>query len=192
MERLHPAERAHAVKLRRFRLVQYVGGRLAMQSALRQIGVAQSAVLSDARGAPVLPPGTTGSISHKRTIAVAMVCLSKGHTLGVDIEDYGPARLAIAPKVLRPEELDAIAHLPDPQRWMATLLRFSIKESIYKALDPWVRRFVDFHEAHVVPDLAGRANVTLHLARKEGPFTVDARYEWLRGRLLTSVRIRNT
>ena len=34
------------------------------------------------------------------------------------------------------------------------------------------------------------AVVELALAQGEGPFDVDARYEWLRGRILTSVRIR--
>ena len=47
-----------------------------------------------------------------------------------------------------------------------------------------------FHEAEVEPDLDGAAVVKLVLTGGEGPFEVDARYEWLQGRLLTSVRIR--
>ena len=110
--------------------------------------------------------------------------------LGVDIENYRPERMSVLPKVLRPEELAAIEALPEQDRWLAALLRFSIKESIYKAIDPYVRRYVGFQEALVVPDLEGRAMVTMFLERDEGPFAIDARYLWLEGRLLTSVRIR--
>ncbi len=70
------------------------------------------------------------------------------------------------------------------------MLRFSIKESIYKALDPYVHRYVGFHEAEVHPDLQGTARVELRLKNGEGPLQVDARYHWIRGRILTSVRIR--
>ncbi|MEZ4241894.1 MAG: 4'-phosphopantetheinyl transferase superfamily protein, partial [Myxococcota bacterium] len=87
-------------------------------------------------------------------------------------------------------ELEAIADLDDGRRWIALLVRFSIKESIYKALDPYVSRYVGFHEAQVDPDLQGAARVELFLTQGEGPFTVEARYEWLHGRLVTSARIR--
>ena len=73
---------------------------------------------------------------------------------------------------------------------MGVLLRFSIKEAIYKAVYPYVRRYVDFSEAHVTPDPDGQAEVTLRLSQGEGPFRVEARYYWLDGRVLSTVRIR--
>ena len=119
-----------------------------------------------------------------------MVASADLGTLGVDVEEYTPVRKNIAGAILTETEISDIAELDDQRRWIATLMRFSIKESIYKAIDPYVNRYVGFHEAQVTPDLHGRAAVSLHLARGEGPFAVDARYGWLRGRLLTSVRIR--
>ncbi len=189
LSRLHPAEAKHAVTLGGFRQVQFVGGRLALRAARQQVSAPLSPVLSDPRGTPLGPPGWTVSVSHKRTIAVAMVARTHDGTLGVDIEDPGPARLGIADRILRPEELAAIADLDDTHRWNAILLRFSIKESIYKALDPYVRRYVGFLEARVTPDVNGRADVQLELKKEEGPFLVNARHAWLHGRLLTSVRI---
>lgn len=188
--RLHPAEAEYARTLRGHRQVQFVGGRLALRSACEQLGVRPGPLLSDARGAPVLPAGLVGSVSHKRDLAVGMVAGPEEGTLGVDVEDYLPARPAIASHVLTPAEQAAIEHLPELRRWIAMLLRFSIKESIYKALDPYVRRYVGFQEAEVTPGLDGEAAVVLRLAQGEGPFEVDARYHWLHGRLLTSVRIR--
>jgi enterobactin synthetase component D len=186
---LADAEARHAVTLGGYRQVQFVGGRIALREARRQLGAPLGPVLPDARGTPVLPAGFVGSVSHKRDLAIAMVALDDGRTLGVDLEDHGPARPTIAPRVLRPVELEAVDGLPPSRAWIQTVLRFSIKESIYKAIDPWVRRFVGFDEAEVHPDLAGRAEVKMHLAHGEGPFDIEARYAWWRGRLLTSVRI---
>lgn len=187
---LPPAEAAHAAGLRGYRQGQFVGGRIALRQALGHLGVRPGALLSLERGAPALPNGIVGSISHKRDLAIAMVARDQGWTLGVDLEDYAPERLRIAKAVLRPEELEAIEPLADRERWIELVLRFSIKESIYKALDPYVNRYVSFHEASVSPDLEGRAAVQLHLEKGEGPFEVEARYHWLWGRIVTSVRIR--
>jgi 4'-phosphopantetheinyl transferase EntD len=111
-------------------------------------------------------------------------------TLGVDVEDYRPMRLSIQDSILRPEEVERIAALPDERRWISIMLTFSVKESIYKALDPFVQRYIGFHEASVELDLQGRADVTLHLAQGEGPFAVDARFAWLHGRVVSTVRAR--
>lgn len=138
----------------------------------------------------MIPSSLAGSISHKRDLAIGMASQSANGTVGVDLEDYAPARPGIASHVLSEAEQAAIAELPENRRWIALLVRFSIKESVYKALDPYVHRYVGFHEAMVDPDLQGSARVELNLANGEGPFEVDARYEWLYGRLMTSVRIK--
>jgi len=192
LARLHPEEATHAVTLRKYRQVQFVGGRLALRQALEQMGAPTVAALSDDRGAPVLPKGFVGSISHKRDLAVAMVARAAHGSVGVDLEDYAPARNGIADRILVAEEIAAMEALPEDRRWIALVLRFSIKEAIYKAIDPFVRRYVDFHEAIVHPDLHGHAEVRLALAQGEGPFDVEARYEWLHGRIVTSVRIRRS
>ena len=161
-----------------------------MASALTQLGERPFAVLPNDRGAPLLPEGVAGSISHKSTLAVAMVARSAMGTLGVDLESPTPSRMTVAPRVLVPEELAVVEALDEDRRWLEVLLRFSIKESVYKAVDPYVRRYVAFSEAHVTPDLHGAANVKLTLVKEEGPFTIDARWTWVRGWLITSVRIR--
>lgn len=190
LQRLPGPERDLARSMRGYRQVQFVGGRIALRAARRALGASLEPVLSDDRGRPIMPAGLVGSVSHKRTLAVAMVASADGSTLGADIEDYGPERLRILDRILRPEEMEAIAALPDARKWIAGVVTFSLKESIYKALDPYVSRYVDFQEAFVETQPSGRANVELHLTQGEGPFRVDARYEWWEGRILTSVRIR--
>ena len=74
--------------------------------------------------------------------------------------------------------LRAIDALPPELRWRGVVARFSIKESIYKAIDPFVQRYVGFKEAHVeLGDEASpvrEARVRLSLAQGEGPFAVAA------------------
>lgn len=189
LKRLHPVEAEHARTLRKYRQIQFVGGRLALRAAATHLGHPLEPVLSDNRGAPAVNSTWTASISHKRTLAVSAIALREGGTLGIDLEDYDPARPTITGKILTPAETEAIAELPDRRAWIATLLRFSIKESIYKALDPFLRRYIDFHEAEVWPNLDGTAQVTLKLRGEQTVFSVDARYDWFRGRIYSSVRI---
>jgi len=186
-----PAEEAeYARSLRAYRQVSFVGGRLALRTACVQLGDEPPPILPDDLGAPRLPEPFSGSISHKRTLAVGMVGQARNGTLGVDLEEYAPQRLNIATAILTDAEIETIEQLPENRRWIALLTRFSIKESIYKALNPHVRRYIDFKEAEVTPDLEGAATVRLRLANREGPFAIEARYEWFQGRLLTSVRAR--
>lgn len=194
---LHPVEAEHAVGLRGYRQAEFVGGRLALHAALTQLGAhpgahpgaAPGPILPDERGAPAMPAGLAGSVSHKRTLAVALVARRGLGSIGVDLEDIGPERAGIEARVLTEAEIARIADLPPERRWIEVLIRFSLKEAIYKALDPYVRRYVGFQEAEVHPHVDGHALVALNLAQGEGPFTVDARFEWLRGRLCSSVRI---
>jgi 4'-phosphopantetheinyl transferase EntD len=64
--RLHPKEREHALTLKGYRQVSFVGGRLAARAAANQLGVMLGATLPDKRGTPVWTSGLTGSIIHKR------------------------------------------------------------------------------------------------------------------------------
>lgn len=186
---LDPKEIEYARTLRGYRQVQFVGGRIALHQAASQIVGRHGPILPDDRGAPRMPKGLIGSASHKSDLAIGMVRRADGRSLGVDLEDYSPARMGIVSHVLTPAEQNDIESLPEDRRWIEVLLRFSIKESIYKAIDPFVRRYVGFDEAEVTLDLQGKADVKLHLKNGEGPFDVQARYEWLFGRIVTSVRI---
>ncbi len=189
LERLSPPEREHAQGLGGYRQVDWVGGRLALRQALDAMDQTSPALLVDDHGAPVLPPGVAGSVSHKRTMAVALAARHHHGSLGVDLEDLLPARPRIAERVLLPEEIEQLEGLPEDRLWTSIALRFSFKEAIYKALHPFVHRYVDFQEALVVPDLDLTARVELRLRNNEGPFDIEARYLWLDGRVLTMVRI---
>ena len=170
---LHPDERGFARALREPRRAAWIGGRVALRGALEAAGVAvPDAILPTDRGAPRLPAGALGSISHKTALAVALAAPARAPvvTLGVDLEELRPLRADVAERVLTAAEQAALPGA-GADREACVLRVFSAKEAIYKALDPWVRRFVGFHEAEVT--FAGeRAQARLRLARGEGPFAV--------------------
>ena len=192
LARLHPDEHAEAAALKGYRQLWYVGGRLAAASAMRAIGRRPEPVLSGARGEPLCAAGPAVSISHKDRLAVALVARPETGSLGIDLEDLGPPRMSIAPTVLTPAELEEVYALPEERQWTSVLLRFSMKESIYKALAPRLQRYVGFEEANVHPNPSGATTVRLALARGEPPPEIEARFTWLNDYVLTMVRARWT
>lgn len=194
-EMLHPGERAFGRALPEARRAGWVGGRIALRAALAAVGVeAPEPMLSSPRGAPLLPSGTVGSVSHKRQIAVALCARAADPraTVGIDVEALRPLRADIAPRVLTPDELGGIP-AGGPERDAAVLLRFSAKEAIYKALNPWVQRFVAFHEATVARAADGALTGRLALAGGEGPFAVELHHAQVAGEaglVLVAARVR--
>jgi phosphopantetheine--protein transferase-like protein len=172
---LHADEAAFARALSPARRAGWVGGRVALRAALVALGVEVAApILATARGAPLLPPGVVGSVSHKSDLAVALAARTTiaAATLGIDVEGVRSFKYDIARHVLTADERAALP--PDgPARDAEVLRLFSAKEAIYKALDPWVQRFVSFQEATVTRAPNGGLRARLALAQREGPFAVE-------------------
>lgn len=188
MARLTAEERALCREHVGARLATWVAGRLALASALEAVGAGRASLLSTSRGAPAVPPGFVGSVSHKKRLAVALAARDEGARLGVDVEEAARPRVDVSPRVLTDAERAAVGALPDEARWRAVIARFSLKESIYKALDPFVKRYVGFKEAEI--DLDDPPLVRLSLERGEGPFAVEATWTTVGGFFLTTARIR--
>lgn len=189
LERLLPEERTHAETLGGYRQVQFVGGRLAMGLLFHELGFRRVPVLPDEHGAPRLSSGLLGSITHKQDLVVALIARGRGG-VGVDLEETERDRMNIAPRVLRPEELAAVEQLPPSRRWCDTVIRFSVKEAIYKALHPFLKRYIGFGEVAVWPSPEGMDRVEPFLGPEEGPFQFEARHEWVGNRILATVRVR--
>jgi enterobactin synthetase component D len=199
---LHEEERAFLGNLSPARKPTWLAGRIALHAALQDIGLDQGPVLATSRGAPELPKNVTASISHKRTLAVALAAPSRdGLSLGVDIEPVPalPASLGepgwnghpdISSRVMTPAELAVLATVPEHQRRREIILHFSIKEALYKALNPIVGRYVSFQEATVLPHSDGSVAVSLALTKEEGPFQAESRWSEIEAHLLTTAALR--
>jgi enterobactin synthetase component D len=186
---LADAERAACEGFSFVRRRTWAAGRAALREALVRAGLEAPAVLADARGAPSLPPGVAGSISHKEQLAAALVAPSSSGRLGVDLENDVERMTDISSKVLDDDELAHVTSLDPRSRDRAVLVRFSAKEAIYKALDPFVRRYVGFKEVSVRPLDDGSAAVSSRLKPSEGPFAIDVRWSCFEGLILTTARV---
>jgi len=146
---LHPEEARQAVTYADARKRTFAAGRAAMRLALGERGATCGPILSDVRGAPTLPAGVSGSISHKETVAVALVDDVGPWRVGVDVEVERTQKIDISRRVLTDDELEQLSGLEPPARARLVLTRFSLKEAIYKAIDPFLRRYVGFREVSI-------------------------------------------
>jgi len=193
-EGLHAEERRHAAGLPIRQRIPWIGGRLALREAFRLLGVRPDVPLLPApRGAPLLPPGFAGSVSHKflnsHALAVALAARDADGSVGVDIEPLAPARPDIARLILTPEEAAEVAALPFPERWPAILLRFCLKEAIYKAVDPIWRQPLDFTDVTLSPTADGAARSSWNFNPPGGPLALETRWFIADGHILASARL---
>ncbi|HEX4452597.1 MAG TPA: 4'-phosphopantetheinyl transferase superfamily protein [Kofleriaceae bacterium] len=136
LARLPAGERARAAELSPIRRHDFVAGRTALHAVVGAVEV----TISD-RNAPLVA-GWTCSISHKGTRAAAIAAPEGNGFVGIDLELAAAPKLDITKRVITERE---------PRVTGAELIRvFAIKEAIYKAIDPIVRRYVGFLEVELI------------------------------------------
>lgn len=180
LDGLLPQERAHALQLGGRRQIEFTGGRLAWRLA-----GGTGALLTDARGQPCTDSGHSVSVTHKQDLALVLVGDGALGALGIDLEGGGREPVNIAPKVLRADELDELNSLPEEIRWARLVRCFALKEATYKAIHPFVRRYVSFHEARVT---VSPPTVQLCLNDGESGLMLEAVVEDVGARVLAMVR----
>ena len=146
---LLPAERVGLERMREVRAAGYSSGRRVARHALGQIGIEDWPVTARGR-MPVWPPQVVGSITHSRTLALAIVGpLGRFAGIGVDLELEHRVTSRLAGRVLVEREHRRLAE----EDW-ATML-FGAKEAVYKAVNPAVGEFLNFEDVEVTPCLDG-------------------------------------
>jgi enterobactin synthetase component D len=174
---LFPEELAIAAALGPIRKREMIAGRSAMRSALGM----NVSVLRDDRGAPQLPEGWVGSISHKGSRAAALVARAGEGFVGIDIERAESSRQAIESRIMTPREQSALRDRRE------VTLYFAIKEAVYKAIDPIVRRYVGFTEVEVELGNDGSCSVRV-LDIEKLPVVVEAAWQEHDGLWLATAR----
>merc|ERR1712048_57090 len=100
-------------------------------------------VLPNALGAPALPDGWLGSISHTHGLAAAFARKSDTsgddelmlRAIGIDVEAASrTVSTRLARRCLAPDERASLGQLNGLHERADTLLRFSLKEALYKAI----------------------------------------------------------
>lgn len=157
------------------RQAEHLAGRLCARSALH--GLCGQALIPgrDADGVPIWPAGISGSISHGHGQAAALVALSRDwRSLGIDLEQQLPPERAtrLAAEILTTNELQRSGGLSPAEFAQRVTLTFSLKESLFKALFPLVRRRFYFHDAELLEVDGEQARLRLLL---------DLHHEWPSG-----------
>jgi phosphopantetheine--protein transferase-like protein len=151
------------------RLNKFIGGRIALRRAFDILQVSELApIMRDSWGAPILPMHLTGSISHKDYYAVGVAAIDDKGRVGVDIERCNnKAATTLQRRIITDNERATLGKLPNIPIEEDILLRFSFKESVYKAIHPFLPRSIDFAEVEVYPSADGTADLKFLLKTKE-------------------------
>ncbi|HEY5921149.1 MAG TPA: 4'-phosphopantetheinyl transferase superfamily protein [Kofleriaceae bacterium] len=158
---------------------EFIAGRAALRSLLGE----PVPIVPDDRGAPILPAGWVGSISHKGERAAALLAPAGDGFVGLDIEVAASPRQPIEKRILTLREQQHVRDGRDVTR------SFAIKEAIYKAIDPMVRRYVGFTEVEL--DVATDGSCAVHiLDASRLPVVVEAWWQERDGLWLATARAR--
>jgi 4'-phosphopantetheinyl transferase EntD len=140
------------------RLRELRAGRACAGAALRQLGYPSFIVRAGEDRAPIWPRDVVGSITHSSQYCAAVAApRATVEGLGIDCEVVGIYDENVWRRIYLPREVESFCGEADFCE--VSYLIFSAKESVYKAIYPSVRRFVDYLEVEIVFGPEGRFGV---------------------------------
>ncbi|MDC9588069.1 4'-phosphopantetheinyl transferase superfamily protein [Xenorhabdus sp. XENO-10] len=145
---IYPPKLQNAVNKRR---AEYLAARYCTQQVLNNLGYSGFQVTNAQDRSPIWPDNICGSISHSTNCAIAFAAsCDKYQMIGIDIEQEIKSETveSVSSSIINANEVALLTECPLPFE-QAFTLAFSIKESLFKALYPHVKRFFDFHAAEI-------------------------------------------
>lgn len=166
---LYPTERdiiASAVDSRR---LEFTAGRYFSRSALRRLGVAETAISVRPDRTPDWPEGIVGSISHAQGFCAAVVAQrSELLAVGLDIESVSAVNPALWPQLFSAREQAWLKRQHQYPQMLAASLLFSAKECFYKCQYTLTRQWLDFSDVELKVDPQRQFNASLTRTIGEG------------------------
>lgn len=139
----------------------FIAGRLAAHQALdTTTSHANFEILIGERGEPIWQKDIIGSISHCKSLAIATVAKNKDYKfIGIDIEEIErDFSSKIINRICSEQEKKWCEENNEKIR---TLMIFSLKEAIYKALYPICKKFFGFKSVEIIYLKKGTFSVQL-------------------------------
>jgi 4'-phosphopantetheinyl transferase EntD len=147
---LLPAEAQFLGRAVASRREEFAAGRACVRRALRELGILDLPVGVAEDRRPVWPQAITGSITHTKGFAAAVVARSSAlRSLGIDTEKSGSVKPELWPRICGPES-GWLGSLPEAERRAAATLIFCIKEAFYKCQYTITGQFLGFDAARVL------------------------------------------
>jgi 4'-phosphopantetheinyl transferase EntD len=135
------------------RKAEFSTGRVLAARALDALDIPRRAIPKGDHNEPVWPDGVVGSITHNtKTCVVVLARDNVCGGIGVDVENLDADVGSVSRMIMRADELSGLVGQHDDQFHSLVRLTFSAKESVFKAIFPLVRRFVDFDEVRISYD----------------------------------------
>ena len=132
------------------RFIDFVRGRYCAHKCLSQITKAQ-AIEKDQNGAPIWPNGMTGSISHIKEYAGAIVAKKENYlSMGMDIEQIGRITSDLWPVIFTHNEMNYLRKFSYQSQKKVSTLFFSMKEAYYKMQYPLIKSEIENDDIEVV------------------------------------------
>ncbi len=134
------------------RQAEYLAGRISAIKALASLDIQTIDIPTGIHRNPIWPPQIAGSISHTEDLAICVVAQRNVcNCIGVDCENWMTQDTAVRVQemIVNEREIELMNSIALAMEKLTTLV-FSAKESLFKALYPWVKNWFDFSVAEVI------------------------------------------
>lgn len=130
------------------RLSQFSAGRYLAKKVLSVLDIESDSISKSPSGAPEWPQGIVGSISHTDSYCLCAIANQPTvRSLGIDLERTGQLSIEDAHLFMSDNELNEIKSANNPSLMLT--VAFSIRESVYKCLNPIYNKWIDYTDAKV-------------------------------------------
>lgn len=159
------------------RQIEFSTGRHLLRKLLRLFGRQDTELLRGNSGAAVLPAGYCGSLSHSGGLcAAALSPVGRVVSIGIDIEKITRLSGDECRLFMPPDEYERLRYADDEQRLHLPVIAFSVREAVYKCLNPVYGRWIDYLDAEVAFAGAGDFSLAVKVWGYEG-IDMRCRYE---------------
>ncbi|NIZ61776.1 phosphopantetheinyl transferase [Sedimentitalea sp. CY04] len=171
---------------------EFAAGRAAAHTAMANLGVPPQAILNGEDRAPIWPVGLTGSITHTRSCAMAIVARNSDvRALGIDVEQDTPLPDKLLSAICTDAERDWLKEQANPGQLAKVI--FSAKEAAYKCQYTISQKYFGFHGMNLELDLT-RRSFQARFTADQLPFAqgdvIDGRFAIGAGVIVTVAELR--
>jgi 4'-phosphopantetheinyl transferase EntD len=161
----------HGSTVKRFN--EFIAGRTCCKRCLNRMSISDFPVLKDKFGLPVFPDHIVGSISHTKSIGIAITGKKEEYkALGIDVEEIGRIKKQHIGIFTTQEELNFLIQLSGFKQEAYSTLIFSAKEACHKLMFSISKNILDFKNINI--SVTGSNSFTVRMLKKSnGYFTSE-------------------
>lgn len=143
---LLPEEEQLSLRMKTNRKQEFQAGRACARILLTDMGYINFPLLRGDYNEPIWPDTIVGSITHADGLCVVTIAKNTDFIgIGIDIEKFIDLESSILQSICTDHEIKYLSSVSEPK---LVSVFFSIKESIFKCVNPILHRWIDFTEIH--------------------------------------------